>query len=31
MEQRRRNAFLLLVLAQAAHSVEEYVTRLCEV
>jgi len=31
MERRRRNAFLLLVLAQVAHSVEEYLTRLYEV
>ena len=31
MEPRSRNAFLLLVLAQGAHSVEEYVTRLFEV
>lgn len=30
MDRRTRSAFLLLVLAQAAHSVEEYVTRLYE-
>ena len=31
MEQRRELVFLFLVLAQAAHSAEEYVTRLYEV
>ena len=31
MDHRTRRVFLLLVLAQAAHAVEEYVTRLYEV
>ena len=31
MERRRRVVFLLLILAQAAHSVEEYVAKLYEI
>ena len=31
MEHRRQLVFLFLILAQAAHSIEEYVTRLYEV